>query len=149
MNAALLSNPGTENPFKLWRELGETMTKHATIIRYNAGLDEADAKIVELLDRYKNVNLSDKTQWANTSFAFTRQLYNMLQLGRVIVQGARLRDESRGAHYKPDFPDRNDAQFLKTTKAVYDPTNNTPAFSWEEVDTSLIPPRPRTYTASA
>ncbi|MGD0796869.1 MAG: succinate dehydrogenase flavoprotein subunit [Acidobacteriaceae bacterium] len=149
LNAALLSNPGTENPFKLWRELGETMTKHATIIRYNSGLDEADAKIVELLDRYKNVNLSDKTQWANTSFAFTRQLYNMLQLGRVIVQGARLRDESRGAHYKPDFPDRNDAQFLKTTKAVYDPTNNTPAFSWEEVDTSLIPPRPRTYTASA
>jgi succinate dehydrogenase / fumarate reductase flavoprotein subunit len=148
-NAALLSNPGTENPFKLWRELGETMTKHATIIRYNAGLDECDAKIVELLDRYRNVNLSDKTQWANTSFAFTRQLYNMLQLGRVIVQGARLRDESRGAHYKPDFPDRNDAQFLKTTKAVYDPTNNTPAFSWEEVDTSLIPPRPRTYTASA
>jgi succinate dehydrogenase / fumarate reductase flavoprotein subunit len=148
-NAALLSNPGTENPFKLWRELGETMTKHATIIRYNAGLDEADAKLVELLDRYKNVNLSDKTQWANTSFAFTRQLYNMLQLGRVIVQGARLRDESRGAHYKPDFPDRNDPDFLKTTKAVYDPTNNTPSFSWEEVDTSLIPPRPRTYTASA
>ena len=65
------------------------MTKHATIVRYNAGLDEADAKIVELLDRYKNVNLSDKTQWANTSFAFTRQLYNMLELGRVIVQGAR------------------------------------------------------------
>jgi succinate dehydrogenase / fumarate reductase flavoprotein subunit len=80
-NAALLSNPGTENPFKIWRELGETMTKHATIIRYNAGLDEADAKIVELLDRYKNVNLSDKSQWANTSFAFTRQLYNMLELG--------------------------------------------------------------------
>src|ERR1700678_2547599 len=148
-NALLLNNPGTENPFKLWRELGETMTKHATIIRYNAGLDEADAKIVELLNRYRNVNLADKSQWANTSFAFTRQLYNMLELGRVIVQGARLRDESRGAHYKPDFPDRNDAQFLKTTKAVYDPTNNTPAFSWEEVEPPPIPPRPRTYTASA
>jgi succinate dehydrogenase / fumarate reductase flavoprotein subunit len=148
-NVALLSNPGTENPFKLWRELGETMTKHATIIRYNAGLDECDAKLVELLDRYRNVNLSDKTQWANTSFAFTRQLYNMLQLGRVIVQGARLRDESRGAHYKPDFPDRNDERFLKTTKAVFDPAANAPAFSWEDVDISLIPPRPRTYTASA
>ena len=115
----LLNNYGTENPFKIWRELGETMTKHATIIRYNAGLDEADAKIVELLERYKNVNLSDKSQWANTSFAFTRQLYNMLELGRVIVQGARLRDESRGAHYKPDFPERNDEKFLKTTKASF------------------------------
>jgi succinate dehydrogenase / fumarate reductase flavoprotein subunit len=148
-NAALLSNPGTENPFKLWRELGETMTKHATIIRYNAGLDEADAKIVELLERYKNVNLADKSQWANTSFAFTRQLYNMLELGRVIVQGARLRDESRGAHYKPDFPDRNDEKFLKTTKAVFEPTAKVPRFEWEEVDTSLIKPRPRSYTATA
>ena len=148
-NAALLSNPGTENPFKLWRELGDTMTKHATIIRYNAGLAEADAKIVELLDRYRNVNLSDKTQWANTSFAFARQLQNMLHLARVIVQGARLRDESRGAHYKPDFPDRNDAQFLKTTKATFDAAANAPAFSYAEVDTSLIPPRPRHYDATA
>ncbi len=146
-NALLLNNAGTENPFKLWRELGETMTKHATIIRYNAGLDEADAKIVELLDRYRNVNLSDKSQWANTSFAFTRQLYNMLQLGRVIVQGARLRDESRGAHYKPDFPERNDEKFLKTTKASY--KDRAPAFELEGVDTSLLKPRPRNYAASA
>ncbi len=148
-NAALLNNPGTENPFKLWRELGDTMTKHATIIRYNAGLAEADAKIVELLARYRNVNLSDKSQWANTSFAFARQLENMLHLARVIVQGARLRDESRGAHYKPDFPDRNDPQFLKTTMARYDATVIAPAFSYAEVDTTLIPPRPRKYDATA
>ena len=147
MNSGLLSNPGTENPFKIWRELGETMTKHATIIRYNAGLDEADAKIVELLDRFENVNLSDKSQWANTSFAFTRQLYNMLQLGRVIVQGAKLRDESRGAHYKPDFPERNDEKFLKTTKASF--KGDAPAFEFEEVDISLIKPRPRSYAATS
>jgi succinate dehydrogenase / fumarate reductase flavoprotein subunit len=144
-NAALLKNPGTENPFKIWRELGETMTKHATIIRYNAGLDEADAKIVELLERFENVNLSDKSQWANTSFAFTRQLYNMLELGRVIVQGARLRDESRGAHYKPDFPDRNDEKFLKTTKASF--ANGAPKFEFGDVDVSQIKPRPRRYDA--
>ena len=65
------------------------MTKHATVIRYNKGLKQADEKIVELLDRYKNVNLSDRSQWANTSFAFARQLKNMLELARVIVQGAR------------------------------------------------------------
>jgi succinate dehydrogenase / fumarate reductase flavoprotein subunit len=146
-NQILLNNPGTENPFKLWRELGETMTKHATIIRYNTGLDEADAKLVELLDRYRNVNLSDKSQWANTSFAFTRQLWNMLQLARVIVQGARLRDESRGAHYKPDFPDRNDEKFLKTTKATF--KDDAPAFEWEDVDISHIKPRPRRYDATA
>ncbi|MHB1701772.1 MAG: succinate dehydrogenase flavoprotein subunit [Acidobacteriaceae bacterium] len=147
MNNVILTASGTENPFKLWRELGETMTKHATIIRYNKGLAEADAKIVELLDRYKNINLSDKSQWANTSFAFTRQLYNMLHLARVVVQGAALRDESRGAHYKPDFPERNDEKFLKTTKASFDGTG--PKFEYEEVDTSLITPRARNYAASA
>src|ERR1700734_3762390 len=145
-NQLLLNNPGTENPFKIWRELGDTMTKHATIVRYNAGLDEADAKLVELLDRYKSVNLSDKSAWANTSFAFTRQLYNMLELARVIVQGARQRDESRGAHYKPDFPNRNDEQFLKTTKAAF--VDGAPQISFEEVDIQYIKPRPRVYTSS-
>jgi succinate dehydrogenase / fumarate reductase flavoprotein subunit len=146
LNKQLLSSSGTENPFKIWRELGETMTKHATIVRYNAGLDEADAKLVELLHRYKNINLADKSQWANTSFAFTRQLKNMLELGRVMVQGARLRDESRGAHYKPDFPDRNDEKFLKTTKAAF--VDGAPSITYEDVDTAHITPRPRVYTSA-
>jgi succinate dehydrogenase / fumarate reductase, flavoprotein subunit len=147
LNAALMSSTGSENPFKLWRELGDTMTRHATIIRYNSGLAEADARIVELMDRYKNINLSDKSQWANTSFAFTRQLWNMLELSRVIVQGAALRDESRGAHYKPDFPERNDEKFLKTTKASF--ADGAPKFEFEEVDISHIQPRPRRYDATA
>jgi succinate dehydrogenase / fumarate reductase, flavoprotein subunit len=92
------------------------------------------------------VNLSDKSQWANTSFAFTRQLYNMLELGRVIVQGARLRDESRGAHYKPDFPERNDEKFLKATKASF--VNGAPKFEYGDVDVSQLKPRPRRYDAA-
>ncbi len=148
INARLLKNEGTENPFKLWRELGETMTKHATVIRYNKGLKQADEKIVELLDRYKKINLSDRSQWANTSFAFARQLKNMLELSRTIALGAMLRDESRGAHYKPDFPDRNDEKFLKTTKASFTGAPEGPRFEYEEVDTQFIKPRPRSYTAS-
>jgi len=147
INNALLNNKGTENPFKLWRELGSTMTEHATVIRYNKGLKQADEKIVELLDRYKNVNLSDKSQWANTSFAFARQLKNMLELSRAIVQGAFLRDESRGAHYKPDFPERNDEKFLKTTKAAFTGDPEGPRFEFEEVDIQYIKPRPRRYDA--
>ena len=150
-NDALLNSTGPagkqENPFKLWRELGDTMTRHATIIRYNAGLAEADAKIVELQARLKNVNLSDKSQWANTSFAFGRQLDNMLHLARVVVQGAAARDESRGAHYKPDFPERNDPAFLKTTKAAF--VDGAPKLSYEAVDTQYIEPRARNYAATA
>jgi succinate dehydrogenase / fumarate reductase flavoprotein subunit len=149
INDRLLKNEGKENPFKLWRELGDTMTKHATVIRYNKGLKQADEKIVELLDRYNNVSLADRSQWANTSFAFARQLKNMLEISRVVVQGAILRDESRGAHYKPDFPERNDEKFLKTGKASFTGLADGPRFEYEEVDTQFITPRPRRYDAAS
>jgi succinate dehydrogenase / fumarate reductase flavoprotein subunit len=145
INHSLISSSGTENPFKIWRELGETMTKNVTVIRYNKNIGETDEKIVDLLGRFRNINLSDKSQWANTSFAFTRQLYNMLQISRVVAQGAALRNESRGAHYKPDFPDRDDEKFLKTTKATFAPDADEPRFEFEAVDTQYIQPRPRKY----
>jgi succinate dehydrogenase / fumarate reductase flavoprotein subunit len=148
INGKLLKNEGTENPFRLWRELGQTMTEHATVIRYNKGLKQADEKIVELLERYKKVNLSDRSQWANTSFAFARQLQNMLELARTVTLGALLRDESRGAHYKPDFPERNDEKFLKTTKASFTGDVAGPRLEFEEVDTQYIKPRPRSYGAA-
>jgi succinate dehydrogenase / fumarate reductase flavoprotein subunit len=149
INKALMNNEGTENPFRLWRELGTSMTEHATVIRYNKGLKEADNKVVELLERYKKVNLSDRSQWANTSFAFARQLKNMLELSRTITLGAMMRDESRGAHYKPDFADRNDEKFLKTTKASFTGDVAGPKLELEEVDTQYIQPRPRSYTAAS
>jgi succinate dehydrogenase / fumarate reductase flavoprotein subunit len=73
----------------------------------------------------------------------------MLQLARVIAQGAAIRNESRGAHYKPDFPDRDDANFLKTTKAFFAADADEPRFEFEAVDTSLIVPRPRRYDAAS
>jgi succinate dehydrogenase / fumarate reductase flavoprotein subunit len=145
INAGLMQSDGNENPFRLWRELGELMTKDCTVIRYNKNLRQTDAKLGELLERFRKVNLSDRSQWANTSFAFTRQLYNMLQLSRVVAQGARMRDESRGAHYKPDFPERDDKNWLKTTKAYFAPDADEPKFEFEPVDVSLIPPRARKY----
>jgi succinate dehydrogenase / fumarate reductase, flavoprotein subunit len=144
-NAMLMKSEGTENPFRLWRELGELMTKDCTVIRDNKNLKETDAKLCEYLERFRRINLSDRTQWANTSVVFTRQLYNMLQLSRVIAQGAAMRDESRGAHYKPDFPERDDKNWLKTTKAYFAPDADEPKFEFEPVDISLIPPRARKY----
>jgi succinate dehydrogenase flavoprotein subunit len=145
INDALMKADGAENPFLLWRELGEEMTKNCTVVRYNKNLQQCDAKLVELLERFQKINLSDRSQWANTTVAFARQLYNMLQLSRVIAQGAAMRDESRGAHYKPDFPERDDKNWLKTTKATFAPDADEPKFEFEPVDISLIPPRPRKY----
>jgi succinate dehydrogenase / fumarate reductase flavoprotein subunit len=63
----------------------------------------------------------------------------------VIAQGAAMRNESRGAHYKPDYPDRDDANWLKTTKAYFAPDADEPRFEFESVDTSLVKPRLRKY----
>src|SRR5208283_5346301 len=119
INSRLMSNDGTENPFLLWRELGDIMTKNCTVIRYNKNLQETDVKLVELLERYSHVNLSDRSNWANTSFVFARQLYNMQQLARVIAQVAALWYVSHGAHYKPNFPERDAENWLKTSKAFF------------------------------
>jgi len=146
-NSMLMKSDGNENPFQLRRELGELMTANCTVIRYNNKLKETDGKLCEMLERFRHINLSDKSQWANTTVVFARQLYNMLQLARVIAQGAAMRDESRGAHYKPDFPERDDKNWLKTTKAYFAPDADEPKFEFETVDTSLIPPRPRKYDA--
>jgi succinate dehydrogenase / fumarate reductase flavoprotein subunit len=75
---------------------------------------------------------------------FTRWLDGMLTLAEVITKGALQRNESRGAHYKPDFPERDDDNFLKATIATYTP--NGPELSYVPVDVSHIQPRKRDYT---
>ncbi len=139
----ILRMDGDENPYQLHKELGEWMTDNVTVVRYNKRLKETDDKIQELMERYQRINIADSSTYNNQAASFTRQLWNMLELARVITIGAYNRNESRGAHYKPDFPDRNDEDWLYTTKAKY--TENGPAFEYEEVDTSLIKPRPRRY----
>ncbi|QAS54006.1 succinate dehydrogenase flavoprotein subunit [Halobacillus litoralis] len=144
----IMNMDGDENAYQIHKELGEWMTDNVTVVRENDKLLKTDEKILELMDRYKRININDTSRWSNQGAMFTRQLWNMLQLARVITQGAYNRNESRGAHYKPEFPERNDEEFLKTTVASYDKENNKPVFRYDEVDTSLIEPRKRDYSKS-
>ncbi|KZE83528.1 succinate dehydrogenase flavoprotein subunit [Paenibacillus elgii] len=141
---SILKMNGTENAYVLHKELGEWMTNNMTVVRYNKQLQQTLDKINELKQRYKNININDSARFNNPGVAFTRQLWNMLELSHAMTLGALLRDESRGAHYKPEFPDRNDEKFLKTTKAKWTPDG--PQIDWEDVDVSLIEPRKRDYT---
>ncbi|PTL38713.1 succinate dehydrogenase flavoprotein subunit [Alkalicoccus saliphilus] len=143
----VLNMNGTENAFEIHKELGQWMTENVTVVRDNKRLKETDAKIQELLERYERINLADTAKWTNQSAMFVRQLKSMLNLARVITLGAYNRNESRGAHYKPEFPERNDEDWLKTTKAKYNPNTESPDFEYEDVDVSLIPPRKRDYTS--
>jgi succinate dehydrogenase / fumarate reductase flavoprotein subunit len=144
-NQDLISREGNENLMVIWRELGDTMTEHVTVTRINKNLEKADEKLVELAERFGRVNLSDRTMWSNQTLNFARELGNMLLLARVITLGALARNESRGAHYKPEFPERNDANWLKTTRAKY--VNGEIKLTYEPVDISQIPPRARRYDA--
>jgi len=145
-NQKLISRDGSENPITIWRELGDLMTEHVTVTRINKNLEMADAKIRALQERYKKINLSDRTKWSNQTLNFARELENMIILARVVALGALARNESRGAHYKPDFPERDDANWLKTTRAKW--VNNDIQLTYEPVDVSLIKPRPRRYDAA-
>jgi succinate dehydrogenase / fumarate reductase flavoprotein subunit len=146
LNQALIAQEGSENPFTIWRELGETMTEHVTVTRINKNLEIACNKLIELQQRYRRINLSDRSKWSNQTLNFVRELGNMLVLARVITIGAHARNESRGAHYKPEFPERDDANWLKTTRARW--LNNDIQLTYEAVDISQIPPRARRYDAA-
>ncbi len=139
----ILKMNGKENLYQLWQELGDVMTAHVTVVRYNKDLAAADVKIQDIARRAKDINVGDLSTWTNQSAVFARQFFHMIDIARVITLGALARNESRGGHYKPEFPDRDDANWLKTTVAKYTP--NGPEFSYEAVDTSLLKPRERKY----
>lgn len=162
---ALVARTGNENAYRLHEELGRTMTENVTVVRYNNKIKQTLAKIDDLTERFQKAPLADKGAWTNQNLSFTRALGDMLILAKVIALGAMQRDECRGAHYKPDFDIagldpaagnlteqarkwcqsfkvRND-RWLKSTIAVH--SADGPRLSYEEVDTSLISPRPRTY----
>lgn len=165
----LLARPGGgENPYLLHKELGEVMTRSATVVRRNDQLQEAVSKVDELHERARRCSLSDTGNWTNQNISFVKALLDMMPLAKTILRGALARDECRGAHFKPDFArgsltaqepaerrrqaeawcdefDANNDRWLKSTIAVWNDAAGQPELSYEPVDTSLIPPRPRLY----
>jgi len=139
----LSTRDGQENPYQLADELGRCMLENVTIVRHNNKLRETDAKLQELMERWRNACVLDHGQWANAPLSFLNQLWNMLHLARVVTLGALARDESRGAHYKPEFEKRDDANWLKSTVASF--TNEGPRFRYDAVDVSLCAPVERKY----
>lgn len=144
--AEIFSSSGAENVYQLHEELSDWMVKNVTVKRTNKDLQETCNKILELKERYKQVSLSDTSSFANHNFAFAHRFDSMLDLSLVMTQGALLRNEFRGAHFKPEFPKRDDANWLKTTIAVYDPVSQTPQIHYQPVDLRYFDPVLRDYT---
>lgn len=144
------------------------MTRAATVVRRNDQLQEAIQKVDQLAERAGHCSLSDTGNWTNQNVVFAKALLDMLPLAKTILRGAVQRDECRGAHFKPDFApphltgqthderlreaeqwcddfEENNRKWLKSTIAVWNHQTSQPEISYEDVDTSLIPPRPRLY----
>lgn len=142
----ILALEGSENPYELHEEMGNLMTQHVTVVRHNKDLAATLDKLDNISERYQHIGIQDTSRWSNTCASFVRQLGGMIDLAKVITKGALNRNESRGSHYKPEFPERNDTDWLKTTLASYNANADAPDLTYEEVDTSLIKPRKRDYS---
>lgn len=94
---------GPENPYVIGQQMGEVMVKSATVVKTNAQLDLGLQQIREMKERCKKCNVLDTGRTVNQSASYVNQLWNMLELAQIILQASRLRDESRGSHYKPEF----------------------------------------------
>ncbi len=141
----LINATGDENPYFIHEEMGHWMTDNCTVVREEEPMKKTLAQLQTWKKRYDNIALSDTGTWTNQNLAFTRALGDMIRYAEAIIVGAVQRKESRGSHYRPDYPDRIDDQFLKTTIARYDPDNDTPIITYEDVNIELVEPRVRSY----
>ena len=116
----------------------------------------------------RKVSLSDTGSWTNQNVIFAKSVQDMFPIAKCILKGALQRDECRGAHFKPEFQkqsltaedpvtrrdqaekwcdefDQNNQKYLKSTVARWESSSDQPQLTYEDVDTSLIKPRPRLY----
>lgn len=140
----LMGRNGRENVHELHEELSDVLIKHVTVKRNNADLMRALEEIKEIRERYKNICLDDKGTCLNQTYVFANQFSYMLEIALVITKGALLRNEFRGAHYKPEFPNRDDENWLKTTIATYEDVE--PEISYRSVDLRYLKPIARDYS---
>ena len=106
---------GGENPYKIRRELGEVMDRHAGVFRDGKSMREGLDKIHSLMERFGRISIEDKGRVYNSNLINALEVENLLEVAEVVLTGALAREESRGAHSRRDFPERDDKRFLKHT----------------------------------
>jgi succinate dehydrogenase / fumarate reductase flavoprotein subunit len=142
----LLQADGPENVHRLHDELADWMVRFVSVKRDNEHLAKTLDKIKEIRERSKNISLDDKGTKLNQTYVFAHQFRAMVEVALVITKGALLRNEFRGSHYKPEFPERNDEQWLKSTIATY--SEDEPTISYEAVDLRHLDPSKRSYVSA-
>ncbi len=143
LNKIKTSN-GNERVPELRVELQDGMTANAGVFRTKESLEKQTKLIDKLLKRFNNIRIDDKSNTFNTDLQEAVELGHMLEYSKFIVNGALNREESRGGHYREDFPKRDDENFLKHTYAYMDKDFNITS-EWGEVVLGKFEPEERTY----
>ncbi len=133
------------NPYQIAFELGEEMNAASTVVKTGPRLEKCLSKLDELKERYSKVELGDGAMWTNQSLSFTRAVGDMIIIGEAIAKAGLLREESRGSHYRTDFPERNDDKFWKASVAKFNKDSGKSDIEFVDVKAGLVKLRPRDY----
>ncbi|MBI4234045.1 MAG: fumarate reductase flavoprotein subunit [Chloroflexi bacterium] len=140
-----LLSGGAEHVYDLRRRMEGILTERVGIFRNGTDLAEAVEELQELLHRSHGLGLRSSGKGANPEVASALRLPGMLRLALTIAYGARERTESRGSHYREDYPYRDDVHWLKRTLATWPPGADLPRLTYELVHITELPPGDRGY----
>jgi succinate dehydrogenase / fumarate reductase flavoprotein subunit len=141
---ALLDRTQGERPWRIRDELAQTMHENFGVFRREQQMEEQGEIVTGLRDRYRSVLVEDKGELFNSDLTQALELEFMLELADCMVVSGLARKESRGAHARPhDFPDRDDANFMKHTVVTW--VDGAPRLNWKPVTVTKWQPQERTY----
>ena len=127
----------------LKEEIGQIMSEGVGISRKREGAERAREKVKKIKERYRDVYIQDKGRVFNTELIYCLELGSIIELAEIIIESALAREESRGAHYRLDFPLRDDVRWLKHTLAYKGET--APRLDYADVRITKYPPAERKY----
>jgi fumarate reductase flavoprotein subunit len=136
---------GLENVYQLRREMEQVLSNNVGIFRSEAPLKEAVARLHELHERAQHIGLRGGGKGADPEVGAALRLPGMIRLAYCIAQGALARQESRGSHYREDFPKRDDVNWLVRTLAYWPTGGSEPELHYEPVRITESPPGDRGY----
>jgi len=140
---ACTKGSGGENPYDIKTELSQLLGEKVGIFRNKGDMEAATQRIRELKERYGKVRPIKTNKTFNYDFLWVTEISGNLDAAQLVAEGALVREESRGAHFRTDFPKRLDDAWMKHTIARY--SADGPILSYKEVKMGQFPPEERKY----